>query len=189
MNIDSVLSAINEVVDSTLRGSMLTLGVFIDELAALDQNLRISFVYPEGAGERLDDEWYEYTGVFGLGDLCSYRGYYQYLAIEPSEYIGTVGEALEKIAPAVGVVFEGYKGGDYEMTDDTLLWCAYWGNSSELKIVGIVAEHSEVEGCMVVHVLTAFEEDEDYDYEAIGKRAESKYYESVGRQVLGKEEK
>ena len=189
MNIDSVLAAVREGVDATLRGTMMTLGEFIAELEALDQDLEISFLYPEGTAERLDDEWHQYTGVFGLGDLRSYRGYYQYLAFGPSKVIGTVGEALEKAKSAIGEVFEGYKGGDYEMTAETLLWCSYYGESSELKVISVVATDSAVEGKKLVHVLTAFEEDEDYDYEAMSKSAESKYYESVGRRLLGAEEK
>lgn len=61
-----------------------------------------------------------------LGRPGSYRGYYTDLSFEPGEtpldaFVATCEEC-------VGKVFEGYKGGDFRMTEDSPLWVAEWGS-------------------------------------------------------------
>jgi hypothetical protein len=41
---------------------------------------------------------------------------------------------------ANGATFHGYKGGEYEMDDDTPLWVANHGNSGGTAVVGIREE-------------------------------------------------
>lgn len=55
----------------------------------------------------------------------SYRGYYRDLAFQSNLYLNTsVKEALNLTKGCVGATFEGWKGGEYKMTKDTLIWIA-----------------------------------------------------------------
>ena len=81
----------------------------------------------------------QYGGsVLAVEGVGSYRGYYSDLAIEPvSGPFGTVAEGLEILRGAVGQTFEGYKGGDYRMTNRTLVWVEHYGNYSGQGVTGI----------------------------------------------------
>lgn len=70
--------------------------------------------------------------VVPLGFHCphSYRGYYCDLAFEPAKNV-TVGAMLADARSALGATFEGYKGGDYEMSADTDVWLANYGDCGE----------------------------------------------------------
>lgn len=68
----------------------------------------------------------------------SYRGYYEDLAINPDDDDWmNVGELLKKANEARGKVFTGYKGGDFPMHDDTLLWMASYGNSGGIALAAV----------------------------------------------------
>jgi len=71
------------------------------------------------------------------GSLSSYRGYYCDLAIEPSHHLVTCAELLERCRLALGNEFEGYKGGEYTMTEKTPLWLSHYGTNSEVAIIGV----------------------------------------------------
>jgi hypothetical protein len=70
--------------------------------------------------------------------LASYRGYYNQLAIgfdfktEP-----TITTLLTELKNAVGKTFTGWKGGEYEMDENTPLWVANEGRTGDTIIVGI----------------------------------------------------
>lgn len=68
----------------------------------------------------------EYSVRFPLGApalLCSYRGYYEQLAIVAEDGHRSVAELLGEVNEALsGKAFEGYKGGSYRMTKSTPLW-------------------------------------------------------------------
>ena len=66
----------------------------------------------------------------GFHNPHSYRGYYDELAFEPAEYI-SVGDMLENAESAVGKTLEGWKGGDFKMTNDTHIWLAEEGTTGE----------------------------------------------------------
>jgi hypothetical protein len=72
------------------------------------------------------------------GELMSYRGFYDHLAIEPTS-VGrpSVGEFLTRLRGAVGSKHTGYKGGTFVMRIDTPIWCAGYGQASSTAIVGI----------------------------------------------------
>ena len=78
----------------------------------------------------------------GLDDFHSYRGYYEDLAIQPCEKPLSVEQLLVKARAALGEVFEGYKGGDFPMHKNSILWIAYYGSSGGL-IPTAVREESE----------------------------------------------
>lgn len=63
--------------------------------------------------------------VQGFGKPHSYRGDYDELAFEPMET--TIGEMLDCANFAVGESFTGYKGGTFEMDDNTMVYLAYYG--------------------------------------------------------------
>jgi hypothetical protein len=82
--------------------NQLTLGELIDTLQQMSTDRRIN----------------------GLGELCSYRGYYQDLSFEPTDTEERAGALLERCRNAMGRTSTGYKGGDFVMGEHTPLWVA-----------------------------------------------------------------
>jgi hypothetical protein len=67
--------------------------------------------------------------------LRSYRGYYDQLALGWEEDGNrTVGELLEERKAAVGKVYEGYKGGEFTMNEETPEWVSGYGRASGMAI-------------------------------------------------------
>ena len=64
----------------------------------------------------------------GLGRAISWRGVYAELAFEPKAG-ATAGDVLKEARAAVGSTFEGYKGGEYVMDEDTLCHVDAYGDS------------------------------------------------------------
>lgn len=62
----------------------------------------------------------------GICEPHSYRGYYDQLAFEPCEN-QPVTEAIHIAKSAVGTTYEGYKGGEFTMTEYTDVWLAHYG--------------------------------------------------------------
>ena len=83
----------------------MTLGGVIDRLSSLPQE----------------------TVISGLGELDSYRGYYCDLAFDPNGKEKTAAQLLKECKAAMGAVFTGYKGGEYQMGKLTPLWVASYG--------------------------------------------------------------
>ncbi len=59
----------------------------------------------------------------------SYRGYYADLAIDYDAGTATAEYVLKMLKSALGKPFTGYKGGDYEMGEDTPLWASIYGDT------------------------------------------------------------
>lgn len=57
----------------------------------------------------------------------SYRGYYSDLAFEPASGFRKASELLSDCLSALGKTFEGWKGGDFLMKEDTPVWIACEG--------------------------------------------------------------
>lgn len=68
--------------------------------------------------------------AMGFSDPHSYRGDYSNLAFEPIENT-TVGEMLSEAKDALGSRFEGYKGGEFKMTEYTDVYIAYYSHCGE----------------------------------------------------------
>ncbi len=66
----------------------------------------------------------------GFDSPHSYRGYYDQLAFELARDI-TVGQMLAAAKFALGTTFQGWKGGDYTMSEHTPCWLAIEGNTGE----------------------------------------------------------
>lgn len=82
--------------------------------------------------------------TFGF-DSCSptgfgsYRGYYEDLAITFDRFAScTVKQLLEMLEEAIGNTVEGYKGGTYLISDDTVVWAANYGTAPGMAIVDVV---------------------------------------------------
>lgn len=71
----------------------------------------------------------------GFDEPHSYRGDYMCLAFEPAKDV-TIGAMLQCAKDAVGNIYQGWKGGEYRMDDDTEVYLAMYGCSGEK--IGIV---------------------------------------------------
>lgn len=98
----------------------LTLGQLIDMLR--DQNPDLPVVFDTG-GSPIDPH--------------SYRGYYDDLAFETTSETRTVAEVLKEAEECLGACFEGYKGGEFRMGEDTPLWNAYYGDTGRAIILAL----------------------------------------------------
>jgi hypothetical protein len=106
---------------------ILRLGELISFLEDCQEDLYISFDFCD----------------FVPGDIMSYRGYYEDLAIGYLEdrnglKVSTFLGALNKVR---NTTLEGYKGGHFLMHDDVPVWVANYGCSHETAVIGI--KHSE----------------------------------------------
>lgn len=74
--------------------------------------------------------------VTGVG---SYRGYYEDLAIgyEMGGEKPKLDDFCRTLREAVGETFEGYKGGSYRMSRDTVVWVSNYGECESLRITGV----------------------------------------------------
>jgi hypothetical protein len=95
--------------------SQMTLGKLIERLSAMPQ-------------EALVD---------GIKEPHSYRGYYVDLAFEPSggDRV-SAGALLQLCRRCMGDVFEGYKGGDFQMGKNTPVWIAMYGRCGD-KVIAL----------------------------------------------------
>ena len=94
--------------------TQMTLGTLIDRLKAMP---------PEAL-------------IDGMRAPHSYRGYYSDLAFTATGQKMTVQDALVLCKDAMGEVFEGYKGGDFQMGRKTPVWIAEYGHCG-MKIISL----------------------------------------------------
>lgn len=113
-NIQAMMDGMSAQWQKERSASQMTLGTLIDTLAAMP---------PE-------------TELEGFGEAHSYRGYYSDLAFEKLEEKTTAGKAHEMARACMGEIFEGYKGGDFQMGRNTPVWIANYG-SCGMKIMAI----------------------------------------------------
>lgn len=66
----------------------------------------------------------------GFANPHSYRGYYERLAFEPKDHT-TIGEMLAAAKSALNETFDGYKGGEYIMSEDVECYLADLGCTGE----------------------------------------------------------
>jgi len=118
MDIQALFNAMSAMGQSTRSSYHLTLGRLITALKEASPELLVE----ADCGGTVDS-------------FTSYRGYYEDLAITPSDAPITVGELLTKATEAHGKEFTGYKGGDFLMGDSTPLWIAPYGAPGNTAIV------------------------------------------------------
>lgn len=69
--------------------------------------------------------------IDAIGEAHSYRGFYSDLAFERKDGKMKVADLLVMCKWLNGFVFQGYKGGDFKMSENTPLWIASWGNTGD----------------------------------------------------------
>jgi hypothetical protein len=121
LTIESLMDAISESSRNTRKDYHLTLGGLITILESAEGCVR----FADGSTP---------------GDEMSYRGYYSDLAFEPQSESKTVSEFLGQCKAAHGNTYEGYKGGDNVMADDTPLWKALYGSCGDAIVDAIKTE-------------------------------------------------
>lgn len=106
----------------------------------------------ESGGQTHDKHvWFDFANTYP-STVQSWRGSYRELAIT-FDYDGqltspyradhswsnsmTVERFLTMLREAVGATFQGYKGGDYTMSERTPVWVANWGDSGNTGVVGV----------------------------------------------------
>lgn len=100
----------------------LTIGQMLNKLNAFDDDVRFTFT----------------NGKYFDGTYDSYRGYYEDLYIGYSDddkgfnYVGKLKQVLNK-ALDDGEMY-GYKGGEYSINNDTLVWLAQYGCTGEMVV-------------------------------------------------------
>src|SRR3990167_10281820 len=67
----------------------------------------------------------------GFGSPHSYRGFYEDLAFVPMQEGISVEVILKMAKDALGKTFQGYKGGDFKMDENTDVWLAEYGGLGE----------------------------------------------------------
>lgn len=72
----------------------------------------------------------DFVAPLGLGIPESYRGYYHCLSFIPTRNI-TVEDMLKNAEEAIGGIFYGYKGGEYEMDLNTPCFFAHHGATGD----------------------------------------------------------
>ena len=122
-NVQGFISAINDSARQTRSQYHLTLGDMITLLQKCDSN---KMVLLDIGGS--------------LGQERSYRGYYSDLAFQHDQgQVKSAGEVLAQCQTALGQKYEGYKGGDFVMGEDTPLWIAGYGIASGIAVIGMSA--------------------------------------------------
>lgn len=79
----------------------------------------------------------------GFAKPHSFRGDYMDLAFEPAQNI-RVEDVLDAARSALGATFQGWKGGDYTMSESSRCWISYEGEGSDNAI-----------GPLLLHLLLA----------------------------------
>ena len=133
MNIQEILKVIYNVDRENLDA--LTIGETLDRLNKFNDNYKLLFS----------------NGLYFDGEYDSYRGYYKDLALgcdEEDKGFNTVGDVKRILHKALddGEMI-GYKGGEYPIEQDTLVWFAYYGSTGEM-----IVDMQEVEGKVIVIV-------------------------------------
>ena len=128
MDIQAFVNAISESGNRERSNYHLTLGGLISKLKDFEQSKDVEF------------------DVGGHPDyLNSYRGYYSDLAFSTTEKVVSVSDVLKEANKALNTTFQGYKGGDYIMTESTPLWKSEYGTSGDNEaVMGIVETENKV---------------------------------------------
>lgn len=119
IDIQKLFDAMGDSLRDQRSNYHLTLGDAIEKLSKIDDAVVV----------RYD------TGLHPTNEH-SYRGYYSDLALSAKAEPTTAAELLAVLKRALGATYEGYKGGDFVMGEDTPLWCASWGSTGN-AIVGL----------------------------------------------------
>lgn len=139
MNIQDIHEQVKIQRELRFRGNQqLSLGDFIKELESVDL--------------KYDEETYKDVEFdFGTAlptQLDSWRGSYDEIALgyklsgydnNGEHFANTKADKLlEHLKSAIGKEYEGYKGGDFTMDENTPVWVANYGHSGNTGVVGVL---------------------------------------------------
>ncbi|WP_104662820.1 hypothetical protein [Ensifer adhaerens] len=122
MNLQALVDAMNEASSRERGNYHLTLGALVEALSAAEPEAIVVFDFDAAVSPSAPE---------------SYRGYYSDLSFPPASSPITAGELLKEARDAIGNTFEGYKGGDFTMHDETPLWASAYGSASGIAIMGM----------------------------------------------------
>ena len=142
-----------------LRSGCFTLGKLIENLEVCNQDspIYISVSNHEEFIERYDnpDDYLDEIKIFGrsdyrkvnnyTGEFMSYRGYYEHLALTVGSSQSKVSDVLEEARNCIGKEFEGYKGGDFIMSEDNFVFCSDYSYADQLILSSIHESESYVD--------------------------------------------
>lgn len=111
MNFDDLMNTISSVALDARRPYHVTVGELIDQLKLADPESLIPLTNPH-----------------------SYRGYYEDLALEPTDFPIKVSLLIEQLEAVLDTELTGYKGGEFLMTEDTPVWVSNYGTTGEALI-------------------------------------------------------
>lgn len=152
MEIISIQDYINKAVKlrrekSFEKSDQLSLGMIIEKLKEIKKNEK----------EIIKKYKHEATVVFDFADtfptyIDSWRGAYNELALNfvshsncsHNEKEMTLTQFIDMLKKCIGKTFTGYKGGDYEMDEDTPVWVANYGASGSTAVIDIIDNEYEV---------------------------------------------
>jgi hypothetical protein len=105
----------------------MTLGEILDVLKGVVDPPRDYYRMHEKDERFVHFDWCD----FNPGNVGSYRGFYECLAIEPDgdSAVG-ISDFYTMLEECIGKKFHGYKGGEYTMDRDTAVWVASWGKAT-----------------------------------------------------------
>lgn len=120
--------------DSEPSHSPISLGILIERLSAIDNDRRLKF---------------DFGNAEPSGRTHSYRGYYEHMAMGieygDATVSAEVGEIYSQLTHNVGIKLKGWKGGRFLMTENTPVWAADWGESTQTAITDVhVPDHGAV---------------------------------------------
>ena len=136
MDMQALVNALNKSGELERSKYHMTLGSMIAALEGMDGDAPVFFNTNDC--------------TVGPCEAHSYRGYYSDLAFKKGPRT-TVEAFLKDCRDSLGETFQGYKGGDFVMHNDTPLWCAEYGScgpaivSTEMRDGGLCLIIKEVD--------------------------------------------
>lgn len=125
-DLQSIIDSVGDAARAERSNYHVTLGELIEELRQMEDKQK-PVVFETGRSP---------------AHPHSYRGYYQDLGLQPGEK-RSVAEVLEIAEDALGSEFRGYKGGDFEMGENTPLWMAERGTTENSDAIIKITEDED----------------------------------------------
>ena len=110
----------------------MTLGTMIDVIdngfGNVDDDATIHYYQPDLEDEKTNNH------LQGIGEFYSWRGSYEQLCLSAKHENDwmSLHNFFCLLRGVNGMKFTGYKGGEYEMNDDTFIWRESYGNSNRM---------------------------------------------------------
>ena len=128
----------NKRTETFNKTDQLTLGELIAKCEAIaERGYRLS----DGSKPTVSFD-FEYMGPT---DISSWRGSYDELALGFGDGCDpALTDFIDMLKGVVGKQLEGYKGGEYTMTEQTPVWVANYGNSGNTAVVDVLDKEWQV---------------------------------------------